>query len=74
MKRALIDPEGCANCDPCAAIEKCPNSAIFRESESDKPWVDFYRCSGCMKCKANCALGAIIEITQPCNGKPRMGW
>jgi Pyruvate/2-oxoacid:ferredoxin oxidoreductase delta subunit len=48
--------------------------AAFREDPADKPWIDFYHCSGCMKCKANCPAEAIIEISHPCDGKPRMGW
>jgi len=55
-------------------LENCSMKAAFKESEADKPWVDFYRCSGCMKCKGFCNFEAIIEITQPCDGKGKMGW
>lgn len=74
MKRALINPEKCQNCKSCCVVENCPMTAVFRESSTDKPWVDFYRCSGCMKCKILCPNDVIEEITQPCNGKGRMGW
>jgi MinD superfamily P-loop ATPase len=74
MKRALISIEKCVNCQPCPPAELCEMKAIFRESAQDKPWVDFYQCGGCLKCKPRCKAGAIEEITQPCNGKKRMGW
>jgi Fe-S-cluster-containing hydrogenase component 2 len=48
--------------------------AFFREEPTDKPWVDFYRCGGCLKCKAACPWGAIEPIVHPCDGKRRMGW
>jgi TPP-dependent indolepyruvate ferredoxin oxidoreductase alpha subunit len=74
MKRALIHPERCTNCQPCIAQLACERQAIFREAPADKPWVDFYRCSGCLKCKATCPASAIQEISQPCDGQPRAGW
>jgi Pyruvate/2-oxoacid:ferredoxin oxidoreductase delta subunit len=74
MKRAIVDPAKCAACSPCPVIEGCPMEAAFREEESDKPWIDFYRCSGCMKCMVNCPREAVAEISHPCDGKPRMGW
>jgi len=74
MKRALIRPEKCSNCQPCEVEEQCPMKAVFREEASERPWVDFYRCSGCLKCKTFCGWGAIEEIIQPCNGQGRMGW
>lgn len=74
MKRALIVPEACAGCIPCAVEETCANHAIIRESQDDKPWIDFYKCSGCLRCKALCRYGAIEDISQPCNGQGRMGW
>lgn len=49
-------------------------TAAFREHRNEKPWVDFYRCSGCMKCKILCKEKAIEEIRHPCDGKGRMGW
>lgn len=48
--------------------------AVLRETEDDKPWIDFYRCSGCLKCKLVCPGGAIEEIMRPCTGRPQMGW
>ncbi|MCE5322548.1 hypothetical protein LLG46_04435 [bacterium] len=74
MKRALIDPAKCNNCSPCLVEQECPMEAVFRELQDSKPWVDFYRCAGCMKCKAFCANHAIEEIAHPCDGKGRMGW
>lgn len=74
MKRALIQQVICGNCDPCRVEIGCPMKAIFREEVADRPWVDFYRCSGCLKCKPLCPNQAIEVITQPCNGRGRMGW
>jgi len=74
MKRALIQSDKCANCKPCPPLQQCEMRAIFRESPGEKPWVDFYQCGGCLLCKTRCPAGAIEEITQPCNGKGRMGW
>jgi len=48
--------------------------AVFRETPGCRPWVDFYRCSGCLQCKVFCEKGAIEEIAHPCDGKGRMGW
>ena len=74
MKKALIQPEKCNNCSPCAIEANCTMNAIIRETSESKPWIDFYRCAGCMKCKTFCPYEAIVEIIQPCNGKSRMGW
>ncbi|MDD4153498.1 MAG: hypothetical protein PHD91_07265 [bacterium] len=74
MKRALINPDLCINCHPCQVEERCPMQAPFREKPADKPWVDFYRCSGCLECKGFCSYNAIQEITHPCDGKGRLGW
>ena len=74
MKRALIDPNRCQKCHPCLVEMNCEMHAAFRESEEDGPWVDFYRCSGCLKCKIVCQHGAVIEITQPCTGGGKLGW
>ncbi|MEI6101091.1 MAG: hypothetical protein WCP73_04555 [Eubacteriales bacterium] len=54
MKRAVIVSENCLNCVPCPVESNCSNHAIIREEPTDKPWVDFYMCSGCLKCKALC--------------------
>ncbi len=48
--------------------------AVIREAASSRPWIDFYRCAGCMKCKSYCANRAVEEIAHPCDGKGRMGW
>ncbi len=74
MKRVLIRLEKCSNCQPCEVALRCEMKAVFREEADDKPWVDFYRCSGCLKCKPVCLGGAIEEITQPCDGRARLGW
>ncbi len=74
MIRALIHPERCINCDPCPVQRACDRQAIIRESPGEKPWVDFYRCAGCLKCKTVCPAGAIEQISQPCTGRGRMGW
>ena len=74
MKRALIDPAKCKSCDPCAVDEKCPQKAIIRELPTDPPWVDFYRCRGCMKCVKFCENGAVLEELKPCNGGFARSW
>lgn len=74
MKRALIQPRRCLNCRPCPVQTQCAMDAVLRETEDDKPWIDFYRCSGCLKCKLVCPGGAIEEIMRPCTGRPQMGW
>ena len=73
MKRAMIQPEACRKCQPCEVEVQCPMQAVFRE-EGGRPWVDFYRCSGCLKCKAFCPHHAIEPLAHPCDGKPRRGW
>jgi len=72
MKRALIQPAKCRNCPDCLVELNCSMKAIIREDRAAKPWVDFYRCSGCLKCKTSCRNGSIEEVTQPCGG--RMAW
>ena len=74
MKRALVHPDRCRGCRPCVAEGECPKGAFFREVPEEKPWVDFYRCSGCLKCKPACLHAAIEEIAQPCTGTGRVGW
>lgn len=48
--------------------------AVFREEPEQVPWVDFYRCSGCLKCMTLCTHKAVEEIRHPCDGGRRMGW
>lgn len=67
MKKAVIDPSKCMNCPDCDVEVNCSQKAIIREDTNDKPWVDFYKCSGCLKCKILCLYHAINEITQPCH-------
>lgn len=74
MKRAVIKPKICLNCVPCLIEVNCVNKAIIREDNHDKPWVDFYKCRGCMKCMTYCPYKAVEEISHPCNGDPRQGW
>ena len=74
MKRALIQPRKCHNCQLCEVARLCPMTAVFREIQDERPWVDFYRCSGCLKCKILCVNDAIEAIIHPCNGQAVMGW
>jgi MinD superfamily P-loop ATPase len=74
MTRALIRPEKCGECQPCEVQRQCAMKAVFREDPNEQPWVDFYRCSGCLKCKAFCPNDAIEAIRHPCDGRARMGW
>jgi len=74
MKRAMIDPKICRNCDICQVEINCPQKAVIREEAADKPWIDFYHCRGCMKCKSFCKNNAIIEEIKPCDGKFAKSW
>jgi len=74
MKRALINPAKCRNCQPCSIETHCSMEAVLRENKIEKPWIDFYRCSGCLQCKMYCSNKAVEEISHPCDGKQRMGW
>jgi len=74
MRRPLVKPERCGNCQPCRASAACDCRAFIREEAADKPWIDFYRCRGCLRCKPACAKGAIEELIQPCTGGRRMSW
>lgn len=74
MKRAIIKPDNCENCETCLVERNCVNMAIIRESKEDKPWIDFYKCRGCMKCISYCQNNAVGEIIQPCGGNASKGW
>lgn len=75
MKRPLISIEKCQSCDECQLEVKCENGAIIREEPADMPWIDFYKCRGCMKCMAWCTFEAVEELVQPCHNMERkMGW
>ncbi len=74
MKRVIIRPETCTGCSDCAVQQVCDRDAVIRESPEDKPWIDFYKCSGCMKCVIPCPSGAVEEVSQPCSGRARSSW
>jgi TPP-dependent indolepyruvate ferredoxin oxidoreductase alpha subunit len=74
MKRALINPALCTGCENCAVAAVCERKAILRETVQDKPWIDFYQCSGCMKCKTACPHNSVEALLQPCTGTRRMSW
>ena len=74
MKRAMIDPKICKTCNICEVDSQCPQNAVIREDKGDTPWVDFYKCRGCMKCKLFCNNGAVLEEIKPCDGKSSPSW
>lgn len=75
MKRAMIISERCNACATCQLDLRCENRVLIRETPQDKPWIDFYRCRGCMKCLKYCPYDAIEELVQPCHNMEReMGW
>jgi Pyruvate/2-oxoacid:ferredoxin oxidoreductase delta subunit len=74
MKRVMINPLKCKNCIICKVEIDCPKKAILREEKNDKPWIDFYKCSGCLKCKIFCTEKAIEELTRPCSESNKAGW
>ena len=74
MRRAIVEPLKCKNCTNCLVEINCPKFAIIRETKEDKPWIDFYKCCGCMNCRGFCTENAISEITHPCNSKPGKSW
>jgi Fe-S-cluster-containing hydrogenase component 2 len=74
MKRIMIIPLKCQNCNPCEIETFCPKKAIFREEPVEKPWIDFYKCSGCLKCKPLCKFDAIEELMRPCSENNLGGW
>lgn len=74
MKRAMVDPAKCLNCSVWDVADNCPQQAIIREINDDKPWIDFYGCRGCMKCKVFCKHQAVLEIIKPCDGSFASSW
>jgi MinD superfamily P-loop ATPase len=62
MKRALIDNNKCKNCKECKIDKNCDMNVIIREDKNEKPWIDFYKCCGCFKCKSFCKNNAVIMI------------
>jgi Fe-S-cluster-containing hydrogenase component 2 len=74
MQRALVLIRTCLNCRPCPPEEQCQMKAFFRDPPDEKPWVDFYKCGGCLKCKPLCPANAIEPISHPCDSKARRGW
>jgi MinD superfamily P-loop ATPase len=74
MKRAIIQAEKCLNCKDCEPMRQCGMNAIFKESPEDKPWIDFYKCSGCLNCKPLCSGRAIKLIVQPCSTHGKTTW
>lgn len=55
-----IDYERCHSCDKCLAREVCKVRAIVHFDESDPPFVDRYRCYGCMICVNECPFQAVV--------------
>jgi len=74
MKRVMIVPKKCQNCPTCEIEIICPKKAIFREEPNEKPWIDFYKCSGCLKCKPLCRSEAVECLARPCSEKNLGGW
>ena len=70
----MIIPDKCNNCIPCEIEISCPKKAILREEITDKPWIDFYKCSGCLKCKDFCKFQAVKELLRPCSENNLRGW
>ncbi len=74
MRRAIINPDKCQNCEQCQITLLCKEDVVIREQASDKPWLDFYKCRGCMKCLRYCQFGAVEELAQPCDANQKMSW
>ncbi|MFP4621817.1 MAG: FAD-dependent oxidoreductase [Bacteroidales bacterium] len=45
-------------CNPCAFV--CPYGAITKSSTSTAPWIDYEKCTGCMRCVYQCPGLAIF--------------
>jgi len=74
MKRAIIEPNRCLGCEECEVVRVCESRAVIREEPTQKPWIDFMNCTGCMKCKTVCRGQAMQFAVQPCTGRGRMSW
>jgi len=74
MKRAMVEPKACKKCDVCEVDAKCPQKAVILEDKNNIPWIDFYKCRGCMKCKLYCKQGSVFEETKPCDGRFSPSW
>jgi len=74
MKRAMIDPKICRKCDVCKVNLKCTEKAVILEEKNDTPFIDFYKCRGCMKCKQFCEHGSVLEEIKPCDGNSLRSW
>ena len=70
-------PIVCWHCNPCKAMEKCPQEALARSKEG-MVFVDEGKCVGCKECLDACVVGAIklhpekntAQICDQCGGKP----
>jgi len=74
MKRSMVDTKICRGCDICEVDAGCPQKAVIPEEKNDKPWINFYKCRGCMKYKTLCKNGAVLEETKPCDEKFTKSW
>jgi len=58
-----IEFEKCKNCNPCPAMEACPNSAFYR---AERVRINLLKCNACRECVPLCEHGAITfgrEVT-----------
>lgn len=76
-KFGLDLPIVCWHCDPCKALEACPQGALER-GEDGRVSVKEEECVGCKKCLEACVIGAIQLhperntplICDQCGGSP----